>query len=340
MSNLSFEWVSGVSNWIPRVSSVAYTSVSTVDGAVRCSSSDTSQGKTLIDDLNGVYGDFEVEIEIYFQHDYQNRQHFGFWVYSGENPTDNTKAVKMNGLDDNFGFTQWLGKESTELRLGIEDFVVENPPLIGFQVGETYTFKIKKENGLFSLFEVQGVISNNDIADYMLEALDGSFVSIGIFNYGCAVDIKRIKVISSEAETKIIGAANAIWSNKETSEQANPYPHKVQNLSQGSDISLIGKSGNYSNILDKNGNQRPIGYYESTVLINNVPTANRRVMCLTNNGQLIDETVSDSEGAYRFDHLDLNKKYMFVAQYSNELNTPPDYTAVAADWQTPTPYKE
>lgn len=137
-----------------------------------------------------------------------------------------------------------------------------------------------------------------------------------------------------------IKGTEVTFSNKETKTEANSYAEKVHIAAENDQLSLLGKSGNYSSILSSNGEQRPIGYYQSTVLINESPSANKRVLCYTNNGQLVDETVSDSEGKYRFDYLDLNKKYMFVAQYSNEANTPPDYTAVAADWQKPTPYGE
>lgn len=130
------------------------------------------------------------------------------------------------------------------------------------------------------------------------------------------------------------------WANKETREQANPQPLEVVTIEDKASVALLGKSGNYKDLLDQRGNLRKTGYYTSTVLINKVPAINKRVFCFTNKGQLLDESISDANGVYRFDHLLLENKYMFVAQHSDLLFTPPDYAAVAADWQTPTPYKE
>ena len=140
---------------------------------------------------------------------------------------------------------------------------------------------------------------------------------------------------------KVINTFKTTWSNKETKAQANPYPPAMQNVKPVEPVAtLLGKSGNYQSLLNQQGEQRPVGYYQSTVMINKVPTAGKRVFCFTNNGQLRDETVSDVNGIYRFDHLDLNEKYMFVAQESNDRTTPPEYNAVASDWQTPTKYGE
>lgn len=130
------------------------------------------------------------------------------------------------------------------------------------------------------------------------------------------------------------------WSNRETREQANPYPPQLQTLKNNDKPTLSAKTGNYLSLFDQHGKQRPMGYYQSTVLINKVPTANKRVLCFTNHGQLRDETRSDVNGIYRFDHLDLNEKYMFVAQHDDgDPNTAPEYSAVAADWQSPKPYQ-
>jgi len=128
------------------------------------------------------------------------------------------------------------------------------------------------------------------------------------------------------------------WANKETRAQANPYPANVQFLADENDIKLMGKSGNYLSLLDQRGEQRRTGYYQSTVTISGIPTANRRVLCFTNDGQLRDETRSDAQGVYRFDHLQMNEKYMFVAQYDNATETPPEYLATASDWQSSTAY--
>ena len=130
------------------------------------------------------------------------------------------------------------------------------------------------------------------------------------------------------------------WANELTREEANPYPSKVQFFKKNKVSRLVAKTSGRKGFLNQDGSFRSLGYYQSTVLINNVTSANKVVLCFKNNGNLVDKTISDEQGIYRFDYLDLNKKYMFVAQYGNDANTPPDYTAVAADWQKPTPYGE
>ena len=137
-----------------------------------------------------------------------------------------------------------------------------------------------------------------------------------------------------------IDLTKSTFSNKETKKQANNYPSKVQFISQKNKVEAISQLNGYKSFLNSKGVARDIGYYESKVFIGGEVSPNKKVFCFLNNGSLIKETISNEQGTYRFDYLDLNKKYMFVAQYSNELNTPPDYTAVAADWQSPIPYKE
>lgn len=79
------------------------------------------------------------------------------------------------------------------------------------------------------------------------------------------------------------------------------------------------------------------GYIESTVTIDGEGVS-RRVLCYTQDGELVAETMSRaSDGKYRFDLLWLNRRYMLVAQDDPAFG-PADYNAVAADFQLPTPY--
>ncbi|MGN5062187.1 LamG-like jellyroll fold domain-containing protein [Aeromonas sp. 6P] len=79
------------------------------------------------------------------------------------------------------------------------------------------------------------------------------------------------------------------------------------------------------------------GYIESTVTISGVGVR-RRVLCFTQDGELVGETYSRaSDGVYRFDLLWLNRRYMVVAQ-DDPAYGPADYNAVAADYQAPKPY--
>ncbi|WP_368206406.1 hypothetical protein [Aeromonas sp. s5] len=79
------------------------------------------------------------------------------------------------------------------------------------------------------------------------------------------------------------------------------------------------------------------GYIRSTVTING-EGVRRRVLCFTQDGDLVGETYSRAaDGVYQFDLLWLNRRYMAVAQ-DDPAYGPADYNAVAADYQAPTPY--
>ncbi|HHQ4786540.1 TPA: hypothetical protein ACSP23_001981 [Aeromonas hydrophila] len=79
------------------------------------------------------------------------------------------------------------------------------------------------------------------------------------------------------------------------------------------------------------------GYIRSMVTINGVGVR-RRVLCFTQDGELVGETYSRaSDGVYQFDLLWLNRRYMVVAQ-DDPTYGPADYNAVAADYQAPSPY--
>lgn len=79
------------------------------------------------------------------------------------------------------------------------------------------------------------------------------------------------------------------------------------------------------------------GYIRSTVTINGMGVR-RRVLCFTQDGELVGETFSRAEdGVYQFDLLWLNRRYMVLAQDEPAFG-PADYNAVAADYQAPVPY--
>lgn len=79
------------------------------------------------------------------------------------------------------------------------------------------------------------------------------------------------------------------------------------------------------------------GYISNKVTING-EGVRRRVLCFTQDGELVGETYSRaSDGVYQFDLLWLNKRYMLVAQ-DDPAYGPADYNAVAADYQAPLPY--
>ena len=147
------------------------------------------------------------------------------------------------------------------------------------------------------------------------------------------------------ADIKVCALTKPLWSNRETKAQANPQPEQLATLDANAPIATtVVKNNPFYNdvVLDQQGNQRKFGFIASTTQVSGIPVANKRVLLFTDDtALLIDETVSDAQGNYRFDSLLLNKKYMITAQYGNaDENTQPDYSATSVDWQSPTPYIE
>lgn len=142
----------------------------------------------------------------------------------------------------------------------------------------------------------------------------------------------------------LLSLSSITWSNRETKAQANPQPiYLVDYGIEPVNNKYVVKNNPFHNDVMQNqqGDLRKYGYIESTTEISGIPVGFKRVMLFTHNsGAILDETVSDAQGNYRFDSLLLGKKYMITAQYGNaDENTPPDYSATSVDWQSPTPYK-
>ncbi|WP_429111180.1 LamG-like jellyroll fold domain-containing protein [Aeromonas rivipollensis] len=147
----------------------------------------------------------------------------------------------------------------------------------------------------------------------------------------------RLDFLLGPPELKAVPMATT-WGNQETREQANPsfgplgqpiYP-ALPTAPQ-----LVAYDGLM--MITQDGRSRGMGYIESTVTIDG-EGVRRRVLCLTQSGDLVAETMSRAgDGKYRFDNLWLNRRYMLVAQDDPAFG-PADYNAVAADYQLPTPY--
>lgn len=111
-----------------------------------------------------------------------------------------------------------------------------------------------------------------------------------------------------------------------------PGPLSIQQMNQR----VICKGRDYFWIRDGVRNVEQ-GFIESTVTISGMGVR-RRVLCFTQDGELVGETYSRvADGVYRFDLLWLNRRYMVVAQ-DDPAYGPADYNAVAADYQAPKPY--
>ncbi|PKF60612.1 hypothetical protein CW745_13860 [Psychromonas sp. psych-6C06] len=154
----------------------------------------------------------------------------------------------------------------------------------------------------------------------------------------------RVNFVSQAPIVNLLLSLSSItWSNRETKAQANPQPIYLEHHGIAPFDSTYAVKNNpfYTDpIVDQNSKLREFGYIESKTELSDIPVANKRVMLFSHDsGVLIDETVSDENGNYRFDSLLMSKKYMVTAQYGNaDEHTPPDYSAISSDWQTPTPY--
>ncbi|HHP5490687.1 TPA: hypothetical protein ACSCYS_001014 [Aeromonas veronii] len=144
--------------------------------------------------------------------------------------------------------------------------------------------------------------------------------------------IIRVKAIPANQETRgQFQPQDVEWRGSPGFVVSGPVPdlpnQKIAVLCKGRDYYWI-----------RDGVQKVLqGYIESTVTINGVGVR-RRVLCFTQDGELVGETYSRaSDGVYRFDLLWLNKRYMLVAQDDPAFG-PADYNAVAADYQAPKPY--
>ncbi|MBQ4838848.1 hypothetical protein [Pseudoalteromonas luteoviolacea] len=122
-----------------------------------------------------------------------------------------------------------------------------------------------------------------------------------------------------------------IWANFETKEQANQGGYDVVVKHEEGQPSIVYRSVNRQKLNIQQG------YISNKTTIQGAPAPDRRVLCYLQSGTLIDETRSNALGVYRFDNLELDKKYMIVAQDKPEYGQA-EYNATVADFQTPEAY--
>jgi len=252
--------------------------------------------------------------ELFLQGDYFGIAHWGW--------SDSNIVLHNLNLDEEYYLSfVYDGNQTLDIR-------VNNVSLINYTVAKSWT------PNLMYFFGSYANVTNTSTA---------SFYNLSVFNR----TVSELELAEQLTECfnypDIIYpsacAARPVWANRETRAQANPQPDSLQMLKQDIEQKIVGKSGNYNSLFNQKGEQRKSGYYQSTVTVSDIPKPNTRILCFTNNGQLLDETYSNESGVYRFDHLLMDNKYLFVAQYNNgNPQIAPDYLAAAADWQTPTPY--
>ncbi|HDO1316957.1 hypothetical protein [Aeromonas veronii] len=162
-----------------------------------------------------------------------------------------------------------------------------------------------------------------------LDRIGTEFVPLQVeFTYVLFTTRMTVTVANQETRAQFL-PQDVAWQGKPP---FYPGPLSIQQMSQR----VICKGRDYFWIRDGVRNVEQ-GFIESTVTISGMGVR-RRVLCFTQDGELVGETYSRaSDGVYRFDLLWLNKRYMLVAQDDPAFG-PADYNAVAADYQAPKPY--
>lgn len=276
--------------------------------------------------------DCEVELTLKMTADPSGRKHFGAWLLNatGSVPT----GYRNVGLD---GFCN-ISRFDNATETGIT-----STAWAGFVLNQTYVVLVRKTGSLIEVF-IDGVKRGS--------GTDATYNDLrpGVFLYGCTVQVSKVKwrhlVSGLDAmEIKPPIRLTPLAANQEPSSQFQPQDVAWRgtppmwagpvNLQQQTQYPLC-KGRDYFWIRDGVRNVEQ-GYIESTVTISGVGVR-RRVLCFTQDGELVGETYSRaSDGVYRFDLLWLNKRYMLVAQDDPAFG-PADYNAVAADYQAPKPY--
>lgn len=276
--------------------------------------------------------DCEVELTLKMTADPSGRKHLGAWLLNatGSVPT----GYRNVGLDGFCNISRFDNATET---------AITSTAWAGFVLNQTYVVLVRKTGSLIEVF-IDGVKRGS--------GTDATYTNLrpGVFLYGCTVQVSKVKwrhlVSTLDAiEIKPPIRLTAVAANQEPRSQFQPqdvvwrgtpplYPGPV-NLQQQTQY-LLCKGRDYFWIRDGVRNVEQ-GFIESTVTISGMGVR-RRVLCFTQDGDLVGETYSRAaDGVYRFDLLWLNRRYMVVAQ-DDPAYGPADYNAVAADYQAPKPY--
>lgn len=314
----------GISAAYESVSKTLQASIGTQQGGVIFSGEPTCQEY-----------DAECELTLKIVSDPSGRKHTGGWLVTPTGTQPN--GYRFYSIDSNFGISRWFNAVES----GIDS--ASNSTGSGLVVGQSYRVKFTKVGINLTLYV-------DDVQ--VMQASDGTHFNLrpALFLYGCTVQVS--KVIWRHLDAALVNVD--IRNHRMRFTPANQEPRSVF---QPQDVAWVSGEGKgyagpvNTNPLDpdllcagldrywlRDGVQNVLqGYIESTVTINGEGVA-RRVLCFTQSGELVGETMSRaSDGKYRFDLLWLNRRYMLVAQDDPAFG-PADYNAVAADFQLPTPY--
>lgn len=253
------------------------------------------------------------------------------------------------GEDSSISFTEGVGVSVTGVAYVPYDY---------FLKGQTLTV-LNSDNSIFSEFLLSDDSTNlEDFGVYLVSTIYGKPIievteSQKVTRKITTGDLvtsagKPLFYIGYEASflshmARLIKNVRAVFANPNITKDEfdATYPTTLMFKSTNVKVSSIFNQGKGS-FFNQDGSLLSFGYIESTTKINGVAAPFKRVLCyLQNTGALIGSTLSDKDGNYRFDNILVSEKYMLVSQYSEpNSKQPPDYAAVATDWQTPIPYEE
>lgn len=277
--------------------------------------------------------DCELTADIKLVSDAFARRHFGFFLL--QTGVSVLTGYRFAVLDATMEISRWINGSATIIKTATLPAAVN--------LNQSYNLKVTKSASSFKV-RLDGVL--------VAEVDDATYPDLcpALFMFGCTTQTKimawrHIIAFVDEPIFKV-SPITAIPANQEPRSQFQPQdvawrgspgsvyagPVLAQELTP---FQLI-KGRDF--FWQRDGVQNVLqGYIESTVTIDGEGVA-RRVLCFTQDGDLVAETTSRaSDGKYRFDLLWLNRRYMLVAQDDPAFG-PADYNAVAADFQLPKPY--
>lgn len=315
-----------LSGWGTSLPTVTYNSTAS---ALDMQSTDGSAMLIMASPLNGGLLTFEADVELVS--DPNNRKHLGVWLSVKKGKPTGYRICHLDNLWNVSFFTDF------ETEVVQASTILNN---MSFNVGERRRLRVTYQNGAYTL-------SANEVPVITFTStLPPIDLYPGVFGYVGVARVHRVIVERTDAiSISLASSGAAIPANQEPRSQFEPQdvawrgspplfagPVQAPKLTP---LPMI-KGRDYFWLRDGVRNVEQ-GYIESTVTIDG-EGVRRRVLCFTQDGDLVAETYSRaSDGKYRFDLLWLNRRYMLVAQDDPAFG-PADYNAVAADFQLPTPY--
>lgn len=198
-----------------------------------------------------------------------------------------------------------------------------------FNIGNRKVLRLEKRGNLFC-FYIDGALEGIGVDNIYPS------VQVGIHLYGCTVRVHSVRcqyAVSAAIDSiSKINAANLTWANKETRAQAWPGENHWASLDAPDLISAapITQIPHFT----VPPTRAELGFIDGIVTVKSVPAPNRHVYCFDESMNIVAETVSGSDGHYRFDSLLRNRQYLVLAQDNFSFK----YAPASADRRTPEAY--